>query len=44
MELIKSNGQTTFINDEGIETYKKYLYNQIIDNERNDSVKNIRTK
>lgn len=30
MELIKSNGQVTFINEEGIETYKKFIENNIM--------------
>ena len=30
MELIKSNGQVTFINDEGIEIYKKFIENNIM--------------
>lgn len=30
MELIKSNGQVTFINDEGIKTYKKFIENNIM--------------
>lgn len=74
MELIKSNGQVTFINDDGIETYKKYLennimeldkasktrglsqdeirqineymylYNQIVDNTKKESLKSTRIK
>ena len=30
MELIKSNGQVTFINDQGIETYKEFIENNIM--------------